>query len=63
MLAKIKRKAYNKAPQPILQDKTGEDNAGKLMMKLESTDEKQKQKLNEEFERMKLLTGYNKKTQ
>ncbi len=33
MLAKIKRKAYNKAPQPIIQDNTGEDNAGKLMMK------------------------------
>jgi hypothetical protein len=63
MLAKIKRKAYNKAPQPVIQDKTGEDNAGKLMMKLESTNEKDKIKLNEEFDRMKQLLGYNKKTQ
>lgn len=63
MLAKIKRKAYNKAPQPILQDNTGEDNAGKLMMKLESTNEKEKQKLNEEFDKMKRLLNYNKKTQ
>jgi len=63
MLAKIKRKAYNKAPQPVVQDKTGEDNAGKLMMKLESTNEKDKIKLNEEFDRMKQLLGYNKKTQ
>jgi hypothetical protein len=63
MLAKIKRKAYNKAPQPVVQDKTGEDKAGKLMMKLESTNEKDKIKLNEEFDRMKQLLGYNKKTQ
>jgi hypothetical protein len=63
MLAKIKRKAYNKAPQPVIQDKTGEDSVGKLMMKLESTNEKDKIKLNEEFDRMKQLLGYNKKTQ
>jgi len=63
MLAKIKRKAYNKAPQPIIQDNTGEDNAGKLMMKLESTNEKDTVKLNEEFDRMKQLLSYNKKTQ
>lgn len=63
MLAKIKRKAYNKAPQPIIQDNTGEDNAGKLMMKLESTNENDKVKLNEEFDRMKQLLSYNKKTQ
>ena len=62
-LAKNKRKAYNKAPQPVVQDKTGEDKAGKLMMKLESTNEKDKIKLNEEFDRMKQLLGYNKKTQ
>ena len=63
MLAKIKRKAYNKAPQPIIQDNTGEDNAGKLMMKLESTNEKNNIILNEEFDRMKQLLNYNKKTQ
>lgn len=63
MLAKIKRKAYNKAPQPILQDKSGDDSGSKLMMKLESTDEKTQQKINEEFDRMKNLIGYNQKTQ
>lgn len=63
MLAKIKRKAYNKAPQPVIQDNTGEDNAGKLMMKLESTNEKDNIKLNEEFDRMKQLLNYSKKTQ
>ena len=35
MLAKIKRKAYNKAPQPVLNDKTGEDEGSKILMKLE----------------------------
>lgn len=62
-LAKIKRKAYNKAPQPIVQDKTDGDGASKLMLKLESENEKTTQKLNEEFDRMKQLLGYSKKTQ
>jgi hypothetical protein len=63
MLGKIKRKAYNKAPQPVLQDKSGEDSGSKLMMKLESIDDKKTQQINEEFERMKNLIGYNQKTQ
>ena len=63
-LAKIKRKAYNKAPQPIVQDNTdGDGAASKLMLKLESKNEKTTQKLNEEFDRMKQLLGYSKKTQ
>jgi hypothetical protein len=63
MLAKIKRKAYNKAPQPVVNDKAGEDEGDKIMAKLESVDEKQKQKINEEFGRMKTLMGYTQKTQ
>jgi hypothetical protein len=63
MLAKIKRKAYNKSPQPIIQDKTDGDSGSKLMMKLESIDEKTTKQINEEFERMKNLMGYNQKTQ
>ena len=63
MLAKIKRKAYNKSPQPIIQDKTDNDSGSKLMMKLESVDEKTTKQINEEFERMKNLIGYNQKTQ
>jgi hypothetical protein len=63
MLAKIKRKAYNKAPQPIIQDKADGDSGSKLMMKLESVDEKTTKQINEEFERMKNLMGYNQKTQ
>ena len=63
MLAKIKRKAYNKAPQPIVQDSGDQDDASKLMLKLESQNEKEKIKLNEEFEKMKRLLTYSKKTQ
>ena len=37
LLAKIKRKAYNKSPQPVVSDKSGEttDKVSKIMMKLE----------------------------
>lgn len=63
ILAKLKRKAYNKAPQPIVNDKTGEDEGDKIMTKLESIEPKGKKMLNEEFDRMKSLMGYNQKTQ
>lgn len=63
MLAKIKRKAYNKAPQPVVNDSAGEDEGDKIMAKLESIEPKSKNKLNEEFGRMKSLMGYNQKTQ
>jgi hypothetical protein len=63
MLAKLKRKAYNKAPQPIVNDRTGEDEGDKIMTKLESIEPKGKKVLNEEFDRMKSLMGYNQKTQ
>jgi hypothetical protein len=62
LLAKIKRKAYNKAPQPILTDKSGGDNdkASKIMMKLESQNER---KVISDIEKMKSLISYGKKTQ
>jgi hypothetical protein len=65
LLGKLKRKAYNKSAQPVVSDKTGNetDKASKVMMKLESTEDKQTKKLNEEFDRMKSLMGYQDKTQ
>jgi hypothetical protein len=63
MLAKVKRKAYNKSPQPVVQDTQDGEKANKILMKLESTDEKTQKKINEEFDRMKNLMGYNQKTQ
>lgn len=63
LLGQIKKKAYNKAPQPIVSDKTGNDEGSKLLTKLESVEPKQTEKLNEEFDRMKQLLSYNRKTQ
>ena len=63
MLAKIKRKAYNKSPQPVVSDNAGEDKGSAIMAKLESTEPKQSKQINEEFDRMKSLMGYNQKTQ
>ena len=61
LLAKMKKKAYNKAPQPV-NDEAGEntDKASKIMMKLESVEDK---KVINEIEKMKDLIGYKKKTQ
>lgn len=61
LLAKMKKKAYNKAPQPV-NDEAGEntDKASKIMMQLESTEDK---KVVSDIEKIKNLIGYNKKTQ
>ena len=60
---KAKRAAYNKAPQPVISDKPGQESGKGLHLKNESVDDKKIQKLNEEFNRMKSLIGYNQKTQ
>lgn len=61
LLGQIKKKAYNKAPQPV-NDEAGEnaDKASKILMKLESVEDK---KVITEIEKMKNLIGYNQKTQ
>jgi hypothetical protein len=63
LLGKLKRKAYNKAPQPVINDKSGEDKGSEIMTKLESVNDKKTKQINEEFNRMKSLIGYNQKTQ
>jgi hypothetical protein len=66
MLAKIKRKAYNKAPQPVVTDKHGDDKSSKLMMKLESKTVNEKEQnglIMEEFNKIMHLMNYTKKTQ
>jgi hypothetical protein len=62
LLSKLKRKAYNKSPQPVITDKSGSetDKASKIMMKMESTNQKE---VISEIEQMKMLIGYGKKTQ
>jgi hypothetical protein len=62
LLAKLKRKAYNKSPQPVVNDNTGNqtDKASKIMMKLESKEEKL---VLEDIKKIKNLLSYGKKTQ
>ena len=61
--AKAKRAAYNKSPQPIVSDKPGQESGKGLNIKTESTEPKTDKKLNEEFEKMKSLISYDRKTQ
>jgi len=60
--AKATRQAYNKSAQPVISDKTGEDSGKGLNIKLESTN-KETKVLNEEFEKIKNLMKYDRKTQ
>jgi len=61
-LAKAKKMAYNKAPQPIT-DKVGEEVGGGINIKLENEKPKTEKKLNEEFNKIANLINYNRKTQ
>lgn len=63
LLGQIKKKAYNKSPQPTVNDTSGEDEGSKLMVKLESLDHRQSKQISEEFDRMKSLITYKGKTQ
>jgi hypothetical protein len=63
LLGKAKKKAYNKAPQPIVTDKTGEDEGDKILKQLESIEPKKSKQINEEFDRIKELLKYDRKTQ
>jgi competence protein ComGC len=60
--AKAKRQAYHKSPQPVISDKTGDERGTGLHLKTESTD-KQTKVLNEEFNKIKNLMNYDRKTQ
>lgn len=60
--AKAKRMAYNKSPQPVVNDTVGEEGGNGLHLKVESENKKEKV-LNEEFNKIKSLMTYNRKTQ
>jgi hypothetical protein len=62
LLSKLKKRAYNKSPQPVVTDRSGEntDKVSKLMLKLESTKDK---KVITDIEKIKNLFDYGKKTQ
>ena len=61
--AKAKRMVANKAVQPVVSDKTGEDTGKGINLKLESMNDKTKTQLNEEFSKINSLMTYNRKTQ
>lgn len=61
-LSKVKKMAYNKSAQPVVSDKTGEEDGDGINIKLEST-KKEEKVLNEEFNKISHLMNYNRKTQ
>jgi hypothetical protein len=62
-LKKLKDQSYNRVSQPVYNEKSGTDKGKGLNIKLESIEDKKTKQINEEFERMKSLIGYNQKTQ
>ena len=62
-LKKLKDQSYNRVPQPVFNEKSGTDKGKGLNIKLESIEDKKQKQINEEFDRIKSLMGYNQKTQ
>ena len=60
-LNRLKDQSYKRVPQPVFDEKYYKE--GKLNLKFETIDEKRINILNEEFDRMKDLFSYNRKTQ
>jgi len=66
LLGQLKKKAYNKSPQPIVKDRPGSDDASDLLNKVESGEKrstKKSKKINEDLERIGNLISYGRKTQ
>ena len=59
-LHKLKQQSYNKSPQPVFNEKSGQEKGKGINIKLESTEDK---KAILEMEKIKNLIGYNRKTQ
>jgi hypothetical protein len=62
---KEKQRSYKRVKQPVDQagESSGEKTLDKMFAKLESTESKNEKLISEEFDKMKHLMGYNKKTQ
>jgi hypothetical protein len=59
-LDKLKKQSYKKSPQPVFNEKSGQEKGEGIKIKLESTEDK---KVLSEITKMKNLIGYNQKTQ
>jgi len=62
-LKKLKDQSYNRVSQPVYNEKSGTEKGKGVNIKLESIEDKKTKQINEEFDRMKSLMGYNQKTQ
>jgi hypothetical protein len=62
-LKKLKDQSYNRVSQPVFNEKSGTEKGKGINIKLESIEDKKTKQINEEFERIKSLIGYNQKTQ
>ncbi len=62
-LKKLKDQSYNRVSQPVYNEKSGTDKGKGLNIKLESIEDKKQKQINEEFDRMKSLISYDRKTQ
>jgi len=62
-LKKLKDQSYNRVSQPVYNEKTGTEKGKGVSIKLESIEDKKTKQINEEFDRMKSLIGYSRKTQ
>ena len=58
-LHRLKQQSYNKSPQPVFNEKSGQEKGKGIKIKLESTEDK---KTILEMEKIKNLIGYNRKT-
>ena len=62
-LKKLKDQSYKRVSQPVFNEKPGNESGKGLNIKLESVEPKKVEKLNEEFDKIKNLFSYNRKTQ
>jgi hypothetical protein len=62
-LKKLKDQSYKRVPQPVFNEKSGTEQGKGVNIKLESIENKKTKQINEEFDRIKSLMGYNQKTQ
>jgi len=64
VLAKLKKMSYQKADQPVYDVAGSETHKDEMkFLQVDSVDEKKKDKINEDLEKMKNLIDYNRKTQ
>jgi len=64
VLAKLKKMSYQKADQPVYDVAGNEKHSDEMkFLQVASIDEKKKDKINEDLDKMKNLIDYNKKTQ